>query len=579
MNLRLIALISYLFCTAAYAHLRVQVTPAQLQPGDVATLVLDEDHSISGDPDLSPLQKDFIVQGQSRGTTLQIINGNVSEQTEVQVSLLPRHAGNLMIPALHWGQDSSQALSIQVPTAATAPVAPSTNAAVPSAATGQDNAPHIFIQESLQHPDVYLQTPELLSVAVFTDQPLYQASLDLEGNADVMIQPWGKDSRSEQVVHGQNYQVITREYLVVPQRHGTLQLPAATLDAQVQDNSLSSLFGPGAFGASFGLMHPIHLTSSPASMHVLPWPTDARGTPLLPSDGLSIHMTLAPASAHIDVGQPLMIHIHEEGLNVTGEDLPDPTQHWTVPQGIRIFPDPAHLTMKRENNIWIGVRDQDIAMVADQPGHVLIPEARNTWWDTTTHVPAVSSIPPMSLQINGAARLPVASTAISPATLQPTNQHEHDHAARWRLLSLLLTLGWALSLLGWFLTWRHLSKNPQPMLPSNLQIKPTHPRDAWQRLVRALASNDPQQVHQQLRDWAQTQWPEPASSGMLGIPEALLNPILRKHLDALDRACFSPDANWNSENLSQALQTLKQNVQKKPADKKNQRRLNDLYED
>ncbi len=580
MNPRLIGLLFCLVCTTAYAHLRVQVTPAQLQPGDVATLILDEDHSVSSDPDLSPLQKDFMVQGQSRGTTLQIINGNVSEQTEVQVSLLPRHAGTLIIPILHWGSDSSQALSVQVPNTANTPATPPSSVPSQQNTAGQNDTPHVFVKEVLQHPDIYLQTPELLSVEVFTDQPLYQASLDLQGNADVMVQPWGKDSRSEQVVHGQSYQVITRQFLVIPQRHGTLTLPAASLDAQIQDNSLSSLFGPGAFGASFGLMHPIHLSSEPTTIHVSPWPTNAQGTPLLPSKGLSTHLTMTPTSGHINVGQPLMIHIHEEGLNVTGEDLPDPTQNWTMPQGIRIFPDPAHLTMKRENNTWIGVRDQDIALVADQPGDVLVPETKNAWWDTSTHIPALSITPSISLHIKGISRTSTTPATVSPTTLLPTQIHDqNNNTTYWRTLSFLLAAGWFLSLLGWFITWRTLSARIIPDGLSAREKKPRHRQDTWQLLQQALKTNDPNQVHRALHAWARIQWPEYSDSNLFGIPLNYLDATLRNEINALDRACFSPDTHWNSQSLLKSLNALKQRLHTREPQEKNRKRLDNLYND
>ena len=52
---------------------------------------------------------------------------------------------------------------------------------------------HIFLTSTLEQKQPYVQAAATLKVRLYTDQPLYQASLDLPASNDVLVQQIGKD--------------------------------------------------------------------------------------------------------------------------------------------------------------------------------------------------------------------------------------------------------------------------------------------------------------------------------------------------------------------------------------------------
>ncbi len=67
-----------------------------------------------GQPDLSPLQRDFEVLGTSTSSQFSMINGRTSSLHRVAGAIVPRRSGDLTIPALQSGSERSQPLTLKV---------------------------------------------------------------------------------------------------------------------------------------------------------------------------------------------------------------------------------------------------------------------------------------------------------------------------------------------------------------------------------------------------------------------------------------------------------------------------------
>src|ERR1700712_265190 len=91
--------------TLAHAALQATVDRNQVAAGESFTLTLQSDGN-SASPDLSPLSRDFDVLGQSSGSSIQIINGHISRSMQWEISLSPKHAGQVVIPAITAGGES-----------------------------------------------------------------------------------------------------------------------------------------------------------------------------------------------------------------------------------------------------------------------------------------------------------------------------------------------------------------------------------------------------------------------------------------------------------------------------------------
>ena len=83
--------------------------------GETVTLILQtSDANQSLDTDLSALHTDFDVLNQRSETQMSFVNGRQTASVRLVVTLEPKHAGNLMIPALKFPSVTSAPVYLKV---------------------------------------------------------------------------------------------------------------------------------------------------------------------------------------------------------------------------------------------------------------------------------------------------------------------------------------------------------------------------------------------------------------------------------------------------------------------------------
>ncbi len=558
------------------AQVEASLDRSQISLGETVQLSLLHHGSLAGDPDLTPLRHDFDIIGSNRGTSLQIINGSMSEQTQVQLTLAPRHAGTLSIPALLWGSDHSQplALTVNAQRSAQGQATPSQ----PSAAS--PSSP--FITETLDQSTGYVQSSILLTVHIYTDEPLYQASLDLQPTPDMLVQTLGKDQQNEETLQGIPYQVITRHYLLIPQRQGNIALPGPVLDAQVEDKTHpSSFFGNFPFASSMGAMQAVHLQGKTLTFKVLPWPLDAVGHPLLPTSNLSLQLQWQPSNQQVRSGEPLTLHIHMEATGISAASLPDLGSLLKLPAGIKVYPDPVKLDNRLDQDHALGSSDQNLALLASTPGHYEIPALHLSWWDTQQQKIRDTVWPAQSLDILAStsnvgspslSALPPRNPSSYNATLQPMRSRSLP-SWLWPSTSAALALGWIVHL-GFLRRQRNLARKASTAthhdissITSNLQGQSEH-----KLFLQACQQNDAIAARQHLLAWGRCMWPSDPPSGLQNLARRLDDPQHQSWVLQLDRACFTGQT-WKSDARAETL-TL---TAHRASDQRRPPILNELY--
>lgn len=549
---------------ATLAQVDASLDRSQISLGETVQLTLLHKGSLSGDPDLSQLKQDFDILGTNRGTSLQIINGSMSEQTQVQITLAPRHAGSLNIPALPWGNDHSQALVLTVGAQGSATPSQSTDA--PSS---------LFITETLDQSSAYVQSSIILTVHIYTDEPLYQASLELQATPDLLVQTLGKDQQSEETRQGHPYQVITRHYLLIPQRQGNIELPGPILDAQAEDKSHpSSFFGNFPFAASMGTMQPVHLQGKTIECRVLPWPLDATGHALLPTSNLTLQAQWQPSNRHVASGEPLTLHLHLEASGITAASLPDLGSLLNLPPGIRAYPDPAKLENRLEQDHAIGSSDQNIALLATTPGHYKIPALQMTWWDTQHQQIHNTVWPAQSMDFlanSTSAPLTTLSTRPPPTIMAATVRK--SPMGLWPVISAALALGWMLNL--WFI--RRQPKIPpvsgaDTTLDTTPSPNPEQAKREHQLFLLANRQDDAMAARQHLLAWGAAAWKDKPPHGLHDMAKRLTDPQHQQWVLQLDRACFTGQP-WKGDALADHISLVSHHR----SDKQSKPILDELY--
>jgi hypothetical protein len=563
-----LALIFTTFALPALASVTATLDRNNIAPGESVQLRLQHDGTTDSEPDLGPLRQDFDVLGSSSGSSVQIINGHMSSQKQVTVLLSPKHDGKIRIPPLQWDGQQTAALELTV----------GGSGSSPSASQGMQtsgNASHIFLTATLDQKQPYVQAADVLTVRLYADQPIFQASLDLPASSDVLVKQLGKDKQSTELRNGRSYQVVERKYLLFPQRSGTLSLGGPVLDAQVQATGSNDPFGNDpAFGNIFGQMplagmlsstRPIRLHGKNITLDVLKRPAAATGANWLPAQNVTLRETWRPDSGDIHVGDPLTRHLQLTALGLTGAQLPDLGSLMQVPDGIKTYPDQSKAKDAIQGDTVLGTRDQDIALIASRPGRFELPEVKLNWWDTVHNVQHVATLPARILDILPAAGGASAATLPPPAnTVQskqpdlaaqtgaPAQAQQNARHMPWIWLSAVLALLWLGTASGWWYTRRRADPAHPGKTGDTSPAEVPSSAAAFKAFKSACLNNNPHAARKNLLAWAASAWPANPPAGLNELSRRLGGTELLEELRQLDRACYTDDA-WHGSFLAKLL--------------------------
>lgn len=558
-------LVGVLICStsfAAKAGITSTLDRDHVGVGDVVELTLERDHSSSGQPDLSPLKKDFDVIGTTSGTSIQIINGQISEHADLKLSLSPKHAGDLQIPPLTWGGETSVALNLSVDVGSIG--RQSGTAAI------SHSSSHAFITSTLDQKQPYVQGAALLTVQVHTDQALSQASLDFSGTDDVSVQQIGRDRQSSEVRGGHPFDVVQRQYLLLPQKSGEISLDGPVLDAQVAENDASSPFGDDPFfGKVFGgienSMRPLRIHAEPIKLSVRPRPAGYVDSQWLPAKEITLTETWQPEHQNLHADEPLTLHLGLRAVGLTAAQLPDLSSQLSVPDGMKAYPDQAKLETDIQSGAVVGTREQDIALIAGRAGHYRIPALRLSWWDITQGVRREEVLPERIVDV-----LPAADSSSTVAPISPSSStrqfSQADSETRQPPAVGLKARAWSrhyglwlgLLSLGAIAFWWSTSKGTATL--HEVDGKADSPKRgldkvAQKAFIQACQDNDPNAARKSLLAWAKSVWGTHAPIGLSGFAERLDDKQLADLLSRLDRACYTGGA-WQGDQLARALTRL-----------------------
>lgn len=576
----LTALIFFSINLSAQAAVTATISKNTIASGDTLQLRLQRDGSADGQPDISPLRKDFDVLGSSSGSNVQIINGKMSTQTQITILLSPKHDGKILIPPLQWGNEQSTAIELTVGGGVT----------TPSDTQADNDANHIYLTTTLDKIQPYVQAAVVLTLRLYADQALHQAALDFPASNDVLIKQLGKDVQLSETRNGRNYMVIERKYLLFPQRSGKLKLDGPVLNAHVVDRNgndpFDNLFRQIPFGGMLNQTRPIRVHAKPIELTVLPRPASMSGANWLPAQKVTLEETSLQNKTTMHVGEPLTRHVKITALGLTGTQLPDPSSLMNVPEGIKAYPDQATLADNPQGNSVLGSREQNIALIASRPGRYELPAVRLSWWDTIQNQKREISLPAHSVDVlPGASGAP--TVAMPPANMDPSisldqpapgsiagQTNKFGNNPLWMWLSLAFSLLWLSTSVAW---WRARQRIPQTLqVKVSAEKKPIALAESAEikAIKRACNNNNAHEARQHLLAWAVKYWPESPPLGLNELARRLDDAAFVETIRQLDRTCYT-GSTWRGDSLAQSLPaTLLQEI----TSRKDSRSLPALYQ-
>ncbi|WP_275546242.1 BatD family protein [Pseudomonas sp. Marseille-Q0931] len=500
------------------------VDRARLSEGETVVLTLEStDPTRFGRPDLSPLDKDFEVLGSRQVNRLSSIGDTPRASTRWILTLQPRHSGEVIIPA------------IRLEDAETLPITLNVEEAV-SAGDGDKLAP-VFIDASLDQPNVYVQAQAVLTLRIYHSVSMYDDSnltpLRIE---DARAEQLGEPRTYEKSIGGVLHGVIELQYAIYPQRSGQLLIPGQTFSATLVDRSRNNDFLP--FGPRSGKVTRVKSPDIPLQVKPKPadYPADA---PWLPARALGLAETWNPQPEQSQVGDSLTRRLILKVDGLSSAQLPPLPA--TQVDGLRRYPDQPQIDDQKSENGIIGTREEREALVPSRAGSFDLPPLEVLWWNTQTDTLERTTLSARTLQV---AENPQLQNDEQPNTPMVTTQViEGPELWPWQLACALLGLT---TLLGFGLWW-HARR--QPAIQRAAQAGPS-PRTLLDDLKRACQAGDAQATRHALDAWARQQPETLADMAARYVP-------LSDALDGLNGALYSETGQkWQGEELWKAIRNL-----------------------
>ncbi|MEO8136867.1 MAG: BatD family protein, partial [Betaproteobacteria bacterium] len=350
--------------------------------GNSVTLIIESDGSSPGDPDLSPLRRDFAVLGTSTSTQLSFVNGRRSDLKRWVVRLQPRRPGTISIPPIALGNDHTSALEL---TAA--------ETGLQAAAQGGKHA-FLEVEGGATGKPIYVQQQVPYTVRLFYDDTV-EGQLAAPSVKDAMVEQLGDESHDTVVRDGKKYNVIERHYAVAPEKSGTLRIPAATFHGRAAvasanaggdadaDTMLAQFLraSPFANDPMFknGLLpnmrfadegQPVAVSSREVTLDVRPRPPTATGH-WLPAEQVALHDSWADNPPRLKVGEPVTrtITINVKGLAASQI----PAIQVAPPEHGRLYPETPANESRTDGRAVYGTSKQSVTYIPAAEGTLTVP--------------------------------------------------------------------------------------------------------------------------------------------------------------------------------------------------------------
>ena len=549
------------------AQITVKTDHSPVAVDETFQLIFSLDADAEGEPDFSALNQDFDVLGTTQSHNISIVNGKTSRTIQYRVTVLPKHAGQLTVPPIHFGQDLSPELRLQVQDTAASKS--------PGATTKT-----VFLEVAVDQGKPFVQQQVILTVRIFSRIQWREASLSepqFEGG-EVLMKKLGDDRRYQKQRDGKTWQVIERRYALFPQKSGELKMQMLSLNLRIpaeRQNRRSPFSGfndpfMDDFFSRRSYRNKI-VRSQGLSLDVQPVPTAFDGQRWLIAKDIQLEENWSVQPDQLKAGEPATRTLAIIADGVTLGQLPE----LALPQvdGLRVYPDEPITREQTTEKGLLSTSSRKFAIIPTQAGRYELPAVELKWWNSKIGREQTARIPPRELVVTGTAVASIqqksAAMPAKPVTIDHPVQKEATAPAQQAGISAGqqksaainngLIAGNILLLLLWLGTLYLLFKKKAAPKEASAEKMPVVRVDlamAKKQLHQALASGSAAKIREALLQIAKGLWPDHPPTSLESMADRV-QPSLAKELNALSRHLYAdPSAKWNAEIIEKEVSTI-----------------------
>ncbi|MBD9354288.1 BatD family protein [Methylomonas albis] len=517
---------------AAEIQVAVDRNPVSLNESFQLTFTASDEPD--GNPDFTPLQDNFQIISQQRSSNSSWVNGQSSRKEQWIVRAMAKQAGDLLIPPIAFGADSSKPLKLVV----------SENTAAPQ---GNDE---IFLEVTATPEQPYVQSQVLYTLKLFRKVQITQASLSEPEIKDALVEKLGDDSTYATQVKGVDYWVTERKYAIFPQQSGVFTIAPLILNAEYLSNQRQPRFN-GFFNRPDTETR--RVASKAITLNVQAVPASFKSPNWLSAESLTLSETWSDAGLQTKVGEPLTRTLTLSAKGATVGQLPELLGKTAI-DGIKTYPDQPLLKEDKQSDGLTARREEKIAFIPSKPGEYTLPALDIVWFNTKTQKMETGHLPSVKLKALASAEDTQTSAQPAAADVQPEQPNSQIAASPITVTSSGDTLFWqgvsATLALGWLLTIVVFYRRPSAK-GTTAKLAEVLPETAIEKtLKRACWENNPQAAKQALLKWGKAEF----GAVSLGAIAAHCSAALREEILALNRLLYSgQNQDWQGQHLWQAF--------------------------
>jgi len=504
--------------------------------GESVTLVLQtNDTNQSLEADLSILQTDFDVLDRRSETQMSFVNGRKTAYVRLVVTLEPKHAGKIRIPALKFPGAVSTPLTLMV-------------TAAPTLAPGAPEPVFIEVSMMPEQGPYYVLSQVGLMVRIFYQANLTEAAISPPAPEQASIRlldevPYQADR------NGVKYRVLERRYAIFPERSGTLTIPPMQLTGRLIERPSDRLWQPTVRGRR------LRVESDPVNLEISPRPAGFTGDAWLPARRITLSQKISD-SEKLRVGEPVTRTVIMDAVGLEEHMLEEPS--WPEIPHTRIYPDQPQ-GISRDDGEWVlGHKEFRYAIVPENAGELVLPEIRLDWWDTVNHRQRTAVLPEHRVTVLEselgpavAVAAPLAGATSVAAGNASGGFTEGDSQAIWWKSA---TAGFAIL---WLLTLYLYYRKGQAM-PAQVRSSGSISLDEAALLKQfqlACQKNSASAARKDLAQWIRNFAPLGLRGSMRDFAAGCGDPALKQAIEELDVAGFAGDdiAVWQGSSLWSAF--------------------------
>lgn len=511
-------ILSILFVNYCYASVEVILKPNPAIENEEVQLIIKQKGNSSGHgrglPDVSLLSEDFQVVGTQQSMSYQVLNGVAQQENIWTIILLPKHSGQLKIPALKIGDETTPVQNLQVEPASTA-----------STMSNQAVGKQVYLTWDIKPKSPVLHEQIKVRLNVYHQVPLLDAKLSPPSADNSLLFSIDNHQHNVEIIDGQKYEVETYDYLIYPQKIGTIHISSPVLDALQYDL----------------MPTPIHIALPEKIFKVKAPETDVANKDWLPAANLTFEeLSSTTQKAQINLGETFTRRIKITGMGVPANIIPD--LQVSCGDSCKVYSHIIETKNKLSDNELYGSKVFELTYLPRQTGRLSAPNITMHWFNTKMRHMETLTIPGMSINV-----LPEEHALSSLIEPQVNATESGFHLPTWLSGVLGLLLGMVVMKLLGVISWSSIWPNLRQMDVKNRALK------------QACMNNDAAKVRVLFLEWARRCYAQ-AFKDLHEASDFIADPQLKIQIDLLVESLFKgdkPDQPWNGKAFWATFKKLK----------------------